>query len=300
MMALLSRPEALNFLQDVLEMTSVQDKLTNNKGALLDEIIDLFQQRIPFQTIPTVARPEEEQHISTFEDSKAQIFSTQGGLCYDHNVFMKNLLEALGFDVYFVACDIHMSGVHDHAAIIVRNLTKQGELHYVDPGTAEPIYRAIPLDFDKESPVYDAGFQPHKFVKDGEVYSWFHKINKSRPISDQDIIVDGFKKFMIFKLEPRVIDYFQEPMLEHFVSQGSSRQARLSFLQDLRAVQFPGRKLVAVYETSLLLEDDNGMVCKSKIRSKEELLNLYAKYFPQLPPDQVRIAVNKKNYEFIN
>ena len=69
------------------------------------------------------------------------------------SVFMKFLLDALGFKTCFLACAV--KGFPDnHIATAICDLTEKGSLHYVDP-TAYPTYAAIPLDFTEESPVYN-------------------------------------------------------------------------------------------------------------------------------------------------
>ncbi|XP_072036927.1 uncharacterized protein [Amphiura filiformis] len=208
-MTMLSQTEALYFLKDILKITSVQEKLINDKAALLNEIINIYQQKIPYQSIIVISRRDQDQRISTMDDIKAQILSTQGGLCYDHNIFMKHLLETLGFDVCLNACEIGLNGVQDHVSVLVKNLVQTGDNYYVDVGAGDPFFQAIPLDFNKESPVYQCGFQVYKFIKEGELISWWQKVNRSYStisLGENDIIIDGWKKYMTFTLEPREIE----------------------------------------------------------------------------------------------
>ncbi|XP_072036931.1 arylamine N-acetyltransferase, pineal gland isozyme NAT-3-like [Amphiura filiformis] len=297
-MTMLSETEALWFLKYILKVTSVQEKLINDKIALLDEIINIYRQKIPFQSITVISRTDKDQHLSTMDDIKAQMLSTHGGMCYDNNVFMKHLLEVLGFEVCLNACDIKMNNVHDHVSVLVKNLVKTGDNYYVDVGTTDPFFQAISLDFDKESPVYRCGFQVYKFVKEGEEISWWQKVNTQyspAPQNEKGIIIDGWKKFMTFTLEPREIEYFRDHMIKHYVTQNPPMPG-VTFLQLMRAVAYPGQKLLAILGTSLLHENDEGKIEKTKIRSKEELEGLYAKYFPQLPGDLVTIAIEKMKY----
>ncbi|XP_072018133.1 uncharacterized protein [Amphiura filiformis] len=299
-MTMLSQTEALWFLKYILKVTSVQEKLTNDKAAFLDEIINIYRQKIPFQTITVISRTDEDQHLSSMDDIKAQVLSTQGGLCYDHNIFMKHLLEALGFEVCLNACDIGLNGVRSHVSVLVKNLVKTGDNYYVDVGTRDPFFQAISLDFDKESPVYKCGFQVYKFVKESEEISWWQKVNRSYStvsLNKKDIIFDGWKKFMTFTLEPREIEYFRDHMLKHYVTQNPPLP-RVTLLQLMRAVAYPGQKLVAILGTTLLHENDEGKIEKTKIRSKEELVGLYGKYFPQFPADLVELAIDKMKYNF--
>ncbi|XP_072035502.1 uncharacterized protein [Amphiura filiformis] len=292
MAMMLSHKEAVRFLTDVLKIDSIQDKLTNDKAALLNEIINLYQRKIPFQSITVISRRDEDQHLSTMDDIKAQILSIQGGICYDHNIFMKHLLETLGFEVYLNACETGLNGVCSHVSVLAKNLVKTGDNYYVDVGTRDPFFQAIPLDFDKESPVYKCGFQVYKFVKEGEEISWWQKVNRSYstvPQNEKGIIIDGWKKFMTFTLEPREIKCFRDHVIKHYVTQ-SPPKSKVTFLQLMHVVAYPGQKLLAILGTSLFHENDEGKIEKTKITSKEELIGLYAKYFPQFPADLVTIA----------
>ncbi|XP_072016241.1 arylamine N-acetyltransferase 1-like [Amphiura filiformis] len=299
-MTMISQTEAIQFLQDIFKISSIPEKLTNNKAALLDEIVNHYQQKIPFQTITVISRSDEDQHISTLDDIKTQILSTQGGLCYDHSVFMKHLLEALGFQVSLIACDIQMDGLHSHMSVLVQNLIKPGDKYHVDIGSGDPLFKAIPLDFERESPVYKCGFQVYKFTKEGEEWCWWQKVSKSYstlPLRQQDMVIDGWKKYMTFTLEPRVVEYFKNHMIKHFVTQNPPMSGA-TMLKLMRAVAYPNHRLLAILATSLLRENDEGEIEKTKITSKEELAGLYTKYFPKIPADKVLIAIDKMEYIF--
>ncbi|XP_072017438.1 arylamine N-acetyltransferase-like [Amphiura filiformis] len=296
-MAMLSPSEAFNFLQDILKMTSIHEKLTTDKAAFLNELVSLYLQHIPFQSFTVISRPDKDQHLSTMDDIKADIFATRGGLCYDHNIFMANLLEALGFDVCLIGCDIGMHGIHDHVSVLVQNLKTPGDRYHVDVGSGNPLFRAICMDFNQESPIYKSGYLTHKFTKDGDEFSWWHQITHTAAPSKDDVTVDGWRKFMTFTLVPRDKEYFRQYMLRHFVTQEHPEE-EFSFLTALRAVVYPNKQLVAIRNSSLLLEDDEGNVEKTKIKSKEELLQLCVKYFPQFSYDMLQVVVNKMEHIF--
>ncbi len=66
----------------------------------------------------------------------------------------------------------------------------------------------------------------------------------------------------------------------------------------MRAVIYPNQRLLVILGTSMLRENDDGTIVKISDISKEELVNLYKKYFPQLPVDWVKIAIDKMKYKF--
>ena len=64
-------------------------------------------------------------YIPTWEDS---VIRGYGGLCYSLCLFMKYLLEALGYDVYFVACNAFScpgNHIHPGSHHIVDNIAFQ-------------------------------------------------------------------------------------------------------------------------------------------------------------------------------
>ena len=139
----------------------------------------------------------------------------------------------------------------------------------------------------------------HKFVKEGDVYSWFHKVDSQYRYKQEGDVIGDWKKFMIFTLEPRNIEYFRDQMEGHFVTQNPPKPGHnFSFLSSLRATAYPGQKLVGIAGTSILVEDETGKITKTKISSKSELISLYAKHFPQFPSEMVQVAVEKMNYTF--
>ena len=292
----LSSKEAVHFVQEILGIKSMTEKFDDDRAALLDEIISSFQEKIPFQTVTNVSRPQEDQHLSTMDEIKAPIFSCQGGLnCYDLNVFMKCLLEAIGYDAHLIGCNIGRN-VGSHSATLVHDLTKPGDLHYVDVGVGEPFFQSIPLNFKKESRLYRSSYLTHKFIRNGESYVWFHEVNaRYRPMSADDTVINGWNRFMEITLEPRRAQDFHKAVIRHYVTQPNAPQ---SFLNSLRCTAYPHRKMVAINNQTLLTEDSDGNIHKHRIQSKSELVSLYQKYFPQLPVDKVLAGIDNMAYVF--
>ena len=141
----MQQQEAVNFVENVLKLSSPLSKLRENKPLFFNEIIKAFLS-VPFQNLHLLGEPEAGRHVPTWEGSKDSVMRGYGGICYSLCLFMKYLLEALGYDVYFAACSAF--GFPDnHITTIVRDLSFPGSNHIVD-NIAFPTFEAIPLDFE--------------------------------------------------------------------------------------------------------------------------------------------------------
>jgi len=69
------------------------------------------------------------------------------------------LLHALGFNTSLAGGTVGEASDINHALVIVRDLVRTGDVYLADFGTGYPTFRAVPLDFSQESPVYHDSFQ---------------------------------------------------------------------------------------------------------------------------------------------
>ena len=126
----MQQQEAVNFVEDVPKLSSPLSKLRENKALILNEPSRPFSLYLFRTFIFSVKRKLEDMSIPTWEDS---VMRGYGGLCYSLCLFMKYLLEALGYDVYFVAFGCPGNHIHPGSHHIVDNI-------------AFPTFEAIPLD----------------------------------------------------------------------------------------------------------------------------------------------------------
>ena len=98
---------------------------------------------------------------------KADVISGAGGLCYNLNVTTFYLLKALGFDVVLVhgTCTSTVIFPNNHILIHVRNVEKTGDTFLLETAVGFPTFRAISLDFERESPIYRDSFLEYKYMK---------------------------------------------------------------------------------------------------------------------------------------
>ena len=137
----------------------------------------------------------------TLEEIKADIFSGAGGVCYNLNTATFYLLKALGFDVVLVRARVLSSIMRpsDHVIVHARDVEKPGDAFLVDAGNGFPTFKAISLDFEKESPVYRDSFHEYKFIRhEGKVLRMHRDGNQNSRghIHGADLdIVDGWYCF---------------------------------------------------------------------------------------------------------
>lgn len=271
---MLSREEAIHFVTDVLKIPRPLEGKQESPHVFLNQLILAFHQTIPFQNLSFMSLKPEDRHKPTPEDIKQSVISGRGGLCYSLNTFMKFLLQALGYDVYFVISHIRIP--NNHIVTVVQNLTKPGDRHLVDVGVGYPTFEAIPLNFERESPVYMHSFLQYRFVREGDMINRWHGEGESRP----DIpAVNGWRKVCIIDPTPRELDYFEEHM--HLVY---SDPRRSPFHTSLRATIFRDQRATCIKDMSLLLEDDNHTLQEIKFTDKNALLKTITQHFPQLQP----------------
>ncbi|XP_071487655.1 uncharacterized protein [Diadema antillarum] len=289
----LTSQEAYAFLQDVLEVDTAERKMTANPTALLHEIVSSWHQHIPFQTITSIATPHEQRHVPTIDDIKRSIFTKVGGCCYENNVGCYMILRALGCNVVLVASDIRWE--NNHVIPIVENLTYQGSRHMVDVGTGGyPTLSPVALDFKKASPEYHHSYLRYKFVVDGDIIARLHNAD-SDPAGAarfRDFVVDGWYPFIVIHHKtPVELSIFKEPMTKIYTQLLQSPP----FLSSPRSTAFPNGRFLAIIETTLLQENDEGKVIKTYLKSRDELLTAYGRFFPQIPKEMVEAALNDVN-----
>ncbi len=283
---MLSLEEAVHFVTEVLGIESPIERKQTDPHGFLNELILRYHETIPFQSLSLIAVNPLSRRRPTFDETKQAVTTTRGGLCYSLNTFMKFLLEALGYEVYFVCSSIVESD--NHIVTIVCNLIAHGDRYLVDVGSGYPTFEAIPLDFESESPVYKHSFIVYKFVREGErqINRWHHSKTESMPVNPEDQ-VGKWKRVIKIDLTPRDIDSFDAPMDVVYTD-----PSRTSFHKSLRATVFSNQKAVCIKDMSLLLEDDSHRLLEIKFADQKALLQAVQKYFPLLYSTAVSALLN--------
>ena len=287
--------EAFSFLSDVLCIAEPKSKLKADRQglALLGEILMGMYEHIPWQTVSCLATPPELRHLPTAAEIKNAVSSKIGGLCYPLNLYGVTLLRALGYDVTLVSCTV-LNRDYAHPCIIVHNLTAEGNKHLVDFGTSVPSFRPIPLDFDCTSPEYRDSHLRYRFVRRGDTIIRQHSIatDPGNRKMFKDFAVDGWLSFItIHANRPVDVGHFQHTMTKFYTEVVEDEP----ILTSLRCFAFPNGRLRGIKDTTLLIENKDGYVQKSYLRSRGDILSAFLRYFPQFSVDMVQAAMNDVN-----
>ena len=135
------------------------------------------------------------------DEIKADIVSGAGGLCYNINVATFYLLKALGFDVVLVhgTCTSSVMFLNNHVNVHVRNVEKTGDVFLVETAFGFPTFRAISLDFEKESPAYRDSFLEYKYIKHEGKLLRMHRHGDQAPKGNLPegvlFMLDGWRRF---------------------------------------------------------------------------------------------------------
>ena len=288
----MSKQEAVSFVSEVLKIDSPIEKMSGDRFSLLDQIIKAFYATIPFQNVSLISTKLEERiRAPSIDEIKSDVMSRKGGLCYTLNVFMKLLLESLGYEAFH--CTSHISlAQNNHILTIVRNLVKPQDKYLVDVGMGFPTFEAIPVDFEIESPVYDQSFLEYKFVWEGKMLSRWHRRGDMRLLNTGEVTVDGWRRFCIIDPTPKDLQFFEKPMnLVYSDIDGTTTP----FHHRLRAIFYPGLKAISFQDMSLLIENDSHILVKTKFESVSEFMEKVKEFLPLLYDNGV-CAVRNLNW----
>ena len=281
----MQQQEAVNFVEDVLKLSSPLSKLRENRTLFLNEIIKAFLS-VPYQNIHLLCEPEAERHVPTWEEAKDSVMRGYGGICYSQCLFMKYLLEALGYDVYFAACNI-FGFTGNHITTIVRGLSSPGSHHIVD-NSAFPTFEAIPLDFEVESPIYHHSYLEYKFLKrDGQILRMHRKGEHTPTIPGGERIIDGWRRIFEFELTPRDLSHVEHSMRVVYTEPGQNSP----FLKTFHAVVYKDLKLIAIKDDLLMLENDEQKLVVTKMQTREEMVSTVKQYFPMFTVNEITKAI---------
>ncbi len=260
--------EAVSFVKEVLSISDVERKLSENKYELLCEIVKEFHEKIPFQNYSLIAVPSAERSQPTIDEIIREVRSGRGGLCYSLNVFMKLLLEALDYTVHHVLSAV--SNLPDnHLITIASNVRDHGDKYLIEVGTGFPTFKPIPIDFDQESPVYDESFIKYKL-------KWVSKNRLEREMMFQ-VPGSEWKLFYSWETARKKLEEMDAAMTSVYTDPKIT-----PFHTSLRAVRFVHGKAVCIRDMTLLMEDNSHILQEKKLSTELEFLDAVGEHFPLL------------------
>ncbi|KAH9500264.1 hypothetical protein Btru_073575 [Bulinus truncatus] len=283
-MCLLTKEEALHFLENVLKLTDIPPlpmKTLNGDERLefLNTVLSSFIDKEPFQSITLMSIDLDKRRRPTWEEVKADMFAGRGGLCYSQNTFMFVLLTTLGFDVEMTrgTCMAATTNPDNHMCLLLHGLVKGDDLFLADVGLGYSVPRVIPLGFESESPEYTDSFQTYKFVKDGESRMAFKVKRKISPNISNQANEQVTKPENGAALSDEIYEwrtsYFFNPSdtyrelddLNPYFDVIYSDLTKLVFHTSPRAMHWPGGRYFGIVELKCIVEDDTHTLIKTDV-----------------------------------
>ena len=286
--------EALQLIQKSWEIKSVEERLKNDRKSLVDEIIQIIHEKLPFQSITILCSSDRNNSPLLYNEIKKRCVSGVGGLCYDLATFTWSLFRALGLTVRMLSATVTVTCItpNDHTIVCIYGLENEGDVHLVDCGFGYANIRSISLNFRDESPIFKDSFLEYKYIRhDGMILRMHGKGDvikrNSPPIEDIDFIQGHWRRFYFFDPDQKLHHPYKPPEDAY-----RAVVAGLTpFTSSPRAVWFPKKRAVVIVNNKLMIENEAGELVTTVLTSDEEILKAYQVHFPQLKQDDVRLAL---------
>ncbi|XP_005112855.1 uncharacterized protein LOC101854469 [Aplysia californica] len=294
-MSMFTKDEALSFLKNNLKVRDVEKRLETDRRSLLDDFVVAMQTQLVFQNLRLLSVPKAQRRRQTVEEIKSDLLSGVGGLCYNLNVSAFFLLQALGYRASMVhaTCTSSVLFPDNHVVVYVCDVATPGDKFLVEVGFGFPTYRAISLDFEKESPEYIDSFIEYKYIRhEGKVLRMHRKgcpiraMGKKNPLVD--FVVGDWRRFYLVEPESTTqLAEFDEDFDQVFQNPAAS-----PFHGSFRVIGFPNRKAVMVVNQKTMIEDDKGDLQVSAIEGGDDgVVAKVKELFPVLPDQLVQDAM---------
>lgn len=204
-------------------MNDVELELQTDRESFLNKLILSIHERVPFHLLSIHKLHQflpKGQMIPNLEEINKVCISGEGGSCGVLGTFTWGLLKALGYSSYLCGSTVtRPDSIFCHLLVIVKDLVNRGDIHYVECGSGFPTFKAISLNFDQESPIFNDSYLEYKLIKrdgkilrmhgDGDVVK-----RNDTPVEGFDFILGRWRRFLEFTLEDferktlEVIDLF--------------------------------------------------------------------------------------------
>ena len=280
---MLTKVEAIRFVTNVLNLENAEYAISRNKYDFLCQLCCSIQ-NIAHQSVTLMSVPSSDRRRPTVDEVKSALLEGKGGLCYTLNLFMFNLLTALGYDAYLNSATV--GSPNNHLIVLVYNLQKDGDIYLVDIGCASPGFTPINLDFETESAEYQESLVRFKFVKKESTIQCLH-YHLPFDLSPDKPKPKGFSHFFSFHLNPtRNVDGFNT-----FFDDVYTNPNLTPFHRSLRAVKFVNKRMVVICNMRLVLELEDGQFHMATFINDDELKTAYHQYFPEFDKLDVERAI---------
>ena len=275
-----TKEQAVSLLEKSWGMTNVEKQLETDPKKLLNNIIVIIEEKVPFNVLfVRLGILEPMPFDQNLDYLKEFCISGNGGNCMLVNSFTCYLLNGLGYSANVSFSTVTSHQVNPHLIIIVKDLEKVGDLHLVDCGLGQPSFQVISLNFDQESPIYRDSFLEYKFIRHGECIFRMHRkgdvVDHSNKQAHLDFYVGDWRRYYSFNAS----ETYKCSSLtgnSFFPVDAAIRNTVVP-----RVVRFPGGKAVLIIGNKLFLERSHDQTLeKITMGSFNEILKAYRKYFP--------------------
>ena len=174
-------------------------------------------------------------------------------------------------------------------------MTGPGSKHFLDVGSIAPNFRPIPLDFAETSPEYQAWYLRYRFVRQGDDIIRQHCLESDpsgRGKAFRNSVDQGWFPFMTIHISrPVDVAHFTPTVGRVYTTVKSG----LNLLYTIHCCAFPNGRFVYINNTTFMIQDEEGRVQKTYLRSREEMLAAFARHFPQIPENMIQAAIDDNN-----
>ncbi len=298
---MLSEEEAYKFLKETLEIQSdvpLNGANGDERLQFLDQVTWQFQHQIPWQNLVLLSNSDEKRSLPSMAAVVGNMQSKIGGLCYGMNLFMCELMKALGFDAYIGLAAVSPAvDVANHYVVFIRDVVNKHDLYLIDVGFGYPTFKACCMNFDKETEVYQHSFCKFKFARRGDTFYRLKYVSKPQKSATESAVTspfnevyeDGWVIFYRFRTDEIPLAKENIAGLEKIYVDSDSH-----FLKCLRVSGFVDGKALVFKDNLLLVENSQQKLEATKI-SDDDLPKLIRQYYPQLEEKLVHKAV--RNYQ---
>ncbi|XP_028397759.1 uncharacterized protein LOC114521490 [Dendronephthya gigantea] len=286
--------EAKDLLKESWRIKNFEERLKNDRKNLVDEIVQVIHENVAFQSISMLSTSDRNKRPSNKEIKERCVLGV-GGLCCELAPFTWGLFKALGFSVKMLNSRVTstMTTPNNHALVLIFGLENQTDIHLIDCGTGFPTFRAISINFSKESPIFRDSFLEYKYIRlnNGLILRMHGEGDRFRtnnpPKEGLDFFIGHWRRFYSF-------DPSQNPHDPQQPGEDAYRTvvAGLSpFTSSPRAIWFPRKHAVAITNNKLMIENEDGKLLTTVLENDEEILKAYKVHFPQLKQETVQRAL---------
>ena len=290
---MLTRNDAVQFLENSWGMNDVESQVKADKEMFLNKLTRTIYEKLPFQILfafkdLSLMLDKQKSMVYNLKEINEMCMSGLGGNCSIISTFIWQILKGLGYSAHLCGCIVTSLVTNHHLVLIVKDLVSPGDVHLVDGGLGQPMFRPISLNFNEESPIFQESYLEYKFIKHGGKILRMHgkgdPVKRNDPPNDSlDFILGKWRRFYEFTLED-----FERETLQRFGEFFEIPDAPEKYVP--RAAIYPDGKAFIIMGNNLFIEQDDKTLKKTKLSTDDEVMKAYQDYFSSIDKNLVALA----------